>query len=112
MLIIKTCWGGKTLMVDFRPPCAGQLPKPLADKMLAGIQRRDPKATMKAVEERSGAFYRLMMSEVANTLKNLKEVYPDYDGKSYEIAGFGWHQGWNDGPRTTWWPLMRKTSCV
>ena len=39
--------------------------QPLADKMLAGIQRRDPKATMKAVEERSGAFYRLMMSEVA-----------------------------------------------
>lgn len=97
VLIIKTCWGGKTLMVDFRPPCAGPLPKPLADKMLAGIQRRDPKATMKAVEERSGAFYRLMMSEVANTLKNLKEVYPDYDGKGYEIAGFGWHQGWNDG---------------
>ena len=30
-------------------------------------------------------------------MKNLKEVYPDYDGKGYEIAGFGWHQGWNDG---------------
>ena len=42
--------------------------------MLAGIKRRDPKATMKAVEVRSGAFYRLMMSEVANTLKDLKEV--------------------------------------
>ena len=24
-------------------------------------------------------------------------MYPDYDGKGYEIAGFGWHQGWNDG---------------
>lgn len=97
VLIIKTCWGGKTLMVDFRPPSAGPLPKAMADKMLAGIQRREPDATMKAVEIRTGEFYRLMMNEVANTLKNLKEIYPAYDGKGYEIAGFGWHQGWNDG---------------
>ena len=97
VLIIKTCWGGKTLMVDFRPPCAGPLPKAMADKMLAGIQRREPDATMKVVEERTGAFYRLMMKEVTATLKNLKAIYPAYDGKGYEIAGFGWHQGWNDG---------------
>ena len=97
VLIIKTCWGGKTLMVDFRPPCAGPLPKAMAAKMLAGIQRREPNATMKAVEERTGTFYRLMMNEVADTLKNLKTIYPAYDGKGYEIAGFGWHQGWNDG---------------
>ncbi len=97
VLIIKTCWGDKTLMVDFRPPYAGPLPKAMVGKMLAGIQRREPNATIKAVEERTGAFYRLMMNEVADTLKNLKTIYPAYDGKGYEIAGFGWHQGWNDG---------------
>ena len=27
---------------------------------------------------------------------NLGTYFPDYDGRGYEIAGFGWHQGWND----------------
>jgi alpha-galactosidase len=29
-------------------------------------------------------------------LANLKTQFPDYDGRGYELAGFGWHQGWND----------------
>ena len=35
-------------------------------------------------------------------LKNLKTHFPAYDGKGYEIAGFGWHQGWNDGLKKEW----------
>jgi Carbohydrate esterase, sialic acid-specific acetylesterase len=33
-------------------------------------------------------------------LADVKKYYPDYDGKGYEVAGFGWHQGWNDRVNT------------
>jgi alpha-galactosidase len=38
-----------------------------------------------------------MIAGVKKQLKNLRADFPDYDGKGYEIVGFGWHQGWNDG---------------
>jgi alpha-galactosidase len=37
-----------------------------------------------------------MLKHIKDVLANLKKEFPDYDGKGYEIAGFGWHQGWND----------------
>ncbi len=70
VLIIKTCWGGKSLMTDFRPPGAGG---------------------------KVGPYYTLMIKQVKDVLANLKNHFPDYQGQGYEIAGFGWHQGWNDG---------------
>jgi len=70
VLLIKTAWGGKSLAKDFRPPSSGgQL----------------------------GPYYTEMIRHVKNVLANLKKEFPDYDGRGYEIAGFGWHQGWNDG---------------
>ena len=86
VLIIKTAWGGKSLAFDFRPPSAG---KPSYEIKLR--PRKDgtiPKA---------GDYYRLMMTQVKDVLSNLKKHFPDYDGRGYEIAGFCWHQGWNDG---------------
>lgn len=70
VLLIKTAWGGKSLHKDFRPPGAGG---------------------------EVGPFYKEMLKQVKETFDNLKTHYPAYDGKGYEIAGFGWHQGWNDG---------------
>ena len=29
-------------------------------------------------------------------LNHLPKYCPNYKGDAYEIAGFGWHQGWND----------------
>jgi hypothetical protein len=29
-------------------------------------------------------------------LKNLKTEFPEFGDRGYELAGFGWHQGWND----------------
>jgi len=26
----------------------------------------------------------------------VEKYFPEYDGRGWEIAGFGWHQGWND----------------
>lgn len=77
VLIIKSAWGGRSLVHNFLPPSAGNYPKPEKDGD-AGFQYAE---TLRHVKEITG---------------NLKKYYPDYSGKGWEIAGFGWHQGWND----------------
>ena len=77
VLIIKTAWGGKDLAVDFRPPTSGE--------------------TKLAKNRQAGAFYRQMMTIVRDRLKNYESDFPELKGCKPEIAGFGWHQGWNDG---------------
>ena len=75
VLIIKTAWGGKSLYVDFRPPSSG---------------------------EEVGPNYTMMVERVHEVLGNIKEHVPGYQGQGYEIAGFGWHQGWNDRVNQTY----------
>jgi hypothetical protein len=70
VLLIKTAWGGRSLDQDFRPPSSGGEVGPCYTKMLA---------------------------EVRAALSNLKKDFPGYDGKGYELAGFVWYHGWNDG---------------
>lgn len=77
VLIIKSAWGGRSLSHNFLPPSAAEYPKPQKDGD-AGFQFAE---VVRHVKEITG---------------NLKKYYPDYDGKGYEIVGFGWHQGWND----------------
>lgn len=69
VLLIKTSWGGKSLAVDFRPPSSG------------GI---------------TGPYYTEILAKVRTVLADVKRYYPAYDGRGFEIAGLGWHQGWND----------------
>jgi len=75
VLLIKTAWGGKSLYKDFRPPSSGG---------------------------QVGAYYTKMIAEVREALANLKKDFPAYDGGGYELAGFVWYHGWNDGcePKT------------
>ena len=70
VLIIKTAWGGKCLFADFRPPSAG--------------------GTV-------GPYYTKMIAEVREALANLRTDFPSYMEGGYELAGFVWYQGWNDG---------------
>lgn len=70
ILIIKTCWGGKSLAVDFRPPSSGG-----------------------AV----GPYYTQMISDISTAINNIGQEFPEYDNQEIEIAGFCWFQGWNDG---------------
>ncbi len=69
VLLIKTAWGGKSLAVDFRPPSSGG---------------------------QVGPFYTEMLEHVNSVLSDIKAPFPAYDGRGYELVGFGWHQGWND----------------
>ncbi len=78
VLLIKTAWGGKSLFVDFRPPGSGGTVGPYCTKMIA---------------------------EIREALAQLKTDFPSYADQGYEIAGFVWYQGWNDG-------CMPKTAAV
>ena len=70
VLLIKTAWGGKDLYRDFRPPSA------------SGTQ---------------GAYYTRMLADIKAALAALPQEFPGYHGQGYELAGFVWYQGWNDG---------------
>ena len=73
VLIIKTCWGGKSLKTDFRPPSA--------------VQKRGGEV---------GFYYEEMLTVLSDVLANIGTYVPGYAGQGYEFKGFGWHQGWND----------------
>ncbi len=77
VLLIKSAWGGRSLIKNFLPPSAGDYPPPEKDGD-AGFQ------------------YAEVLRHVKEITGNLKKYYPGYAGKGYEIVGFGWHQGWND----------------
>jgi hypothetical protein len=70
VLIIKTAWGGKSVNVDFRPPSSGG---------------------------EVGPFFTGIVDIVNKVLNDIGTYFPDYDGQGYTVAGFCWHQGWNEG---------------
>jgi hypothetical protein len=74
ILLIKIGWGGRSLAVDFRPPSSGGT---------------------------TGLYYESVIASIYKTLSKLSSLFPEYQslyGESgYEISGFAWHQGWNDG---------------
>lgn len=78
VLLIKCAWGGQPIGGSFRPPSSG----PMADG---------------SSPEYMGVKYRAVISETKEVLGNIKKYFPAYKGQGYEIMGFFWHQGWNDG---------------
>lgn len=86
VLLIKCAWGGKSLAVDFRPPSAGKIPYSLGGKSQEAIEK-DPEIV--------GKYYRETLRLVREALAQVDELAPGSNGK-YQLAGFGWHQGWND----------------
>jgi hypothetical protein len=87
VLLIKCAWGGKSLAVDFRPPSAGVVPYSLGEKMDTEVAQ-NPAIV--------GKYYRETLALTKAALANLKELVPGSEGRGYVLAGFGWHQGWND----------------
>jgi len=69
VLLIKLAWGGKSLGKDFRPPSAGG---------------------------EVGPYYKEIIERTKAVLQDLKKEFPEFGSRGFELAGFGWHQGWND----------------
>lgn len=97
VLIIKTSWGGRSLMTDFRPPMAG--PRIYSDDLKKEWARRGMNVaqTIDQTNAATGAMYRNMMDYIHSVLGNIKRIDPDYNpAEGYKLAGFVWFQGWND----------------
>ena len=77
VLLIKSAWGGRSLQTNFLSPSSMDYPTPKADGD-------------------TGFQYAEVLRHVQEITGDLKNYFPAYDGKRYEIVGFGWHQGWND----------------
>jgi alpha-galactosidase len=92
VLLIKTAWGGRSLAMNFRPPGAG--PPPLASYPQAERKRLEQAIADKKLTV--GGDYQKMLDQVREVTGNLKNYFPDYDGRGCELAGFAWFQGWND----------------
>jgi alpha-galactosidase len=96
-LLIKTCWGGRSVKRDFLPPGAEMPSESALQQELAKAREKNPNATMEEIKAGYGAAYREMIAHVRGVLANLDERFPGYDKKrGYELAGLVWFQGWND----------------
>ena len=107
VILIKAAWGGHSLYKLFRSPSAGFPAAAVLDKELKQAQDRvkqnneknkksDPLPTMDDIKKDYGASYRKMMAEVKDVMANSGTMFPALKGKSLELAGFVWFQGWND----------------
>jgi len=97
ILLIKTSWGGRSLITDFRPPSAGL--RVFNDYILSKWKERglDPRQEAAKTNESCGVFYRHMIEHVRKVLGDIKRVVPEYDPRQgYELAGCVWFQGFND----------------
>lgn len=95
VVLIKIAWGGKSVAVDFRPPSAPPSKEELA-ALLERAQKKQPKATLEEVQARYGHFYRELIRHARTEMSELGRRFPDLEGSKTEIAGFIWHQGFND----------------
>lgn len=107
VLLIKTAWGGHSLVKNFRPPAAGfpatdKLQVELAqardrvEKNNAKNNKTDPLPTLDDIKKPYGSSYRNMLTEVKETFDNFETLFPALKGTKLELAGFVWFQGWND----------------
>ena len=69
VLLIKICWGGKSLAQDFRPPSSG---------------------------DTVGPNYLELVKLTKEALASVESNFPALKGRQLQLTGFGWHQGWND----------------
>ena len=69
VLLVKTCWGGRSLAENFRPPSAGG---------------------------KTGKEWGEMLMIVRDVQENLETHFPEFKGRKAELAGLVWFQGWND----------------
>jgi hypothetical protein len=107
VVLIKTAWGGHSLYKNFRSPSAGYPAAEVLDKELAQVRanvkknnerskKNDPLPAMADIKKGYGSSYREMMAEVRDVMSHSATLFPALAGKSLEVTGFVWFQGWND----------------
>lgn len=107
VLLIKTAWGGHSLVKNFRSPSAGLPSDEKLQEELKQAQDRvqkdneknkknNPLPTLEDIRKPYGSSYRAMLEEVRETFKNHETLFPELKGTKLELAGFVWFQGWND----------------
>ena len=69
VLLIKIAWGGKSIGKDFRPPSSGG---------------------------EIGPNYTALVETTKEVLRDAELLFPELKGRTFELMGIGWHQGWND----------------
>jgi hypothetical protein len=69
VLLITIAWGGKSIGKDFRPPSSGG---------------------------EVGSEYRQLVEMTKAVLLDAELLFPELEGRTFELMGIGWHQGWND----------------
>ncbi|MDA0285521.1 MAG: sialate O-acetylesterase [Planctomycetota bacterium] len=69
VLLIKLAWGGKSLAKDFRPPSSGG---------------------------EIGPYYKELLNLTREVMNDATTLFPQFADHKLELAGLGWHQGWND----------------
>jgi len=97
VLLIKTCWGGKSVRRDFLSPSSEMPSDEILQQELERARKKKPDTTMEDIKARYGLYYRKMIEHVRDVLGRLPDLFPKYDKeKGYELAGFVFFQGWND----------------
>jgi len=107
VVLIKAAWGGHSLFKLFRSPSAGFPAEEVLQKELDQAQakvktaneknkKNDPLPTMEDIKKDYGSSYRNMLAEVKDVMDNFSTMFPELKGKTLEMAGFVWFQGWND----------------
>jgi alpha-galactosidase len=84
VLLVKSCWGGQSLDVDFRSPGAGwerEFDLNDRDQWKPGSQ---------------GWAYKQIFNNQHIVFDDLSANFPDLKDREYEIVGLVWFQGWND----------------
>ncbi len=118
VLLIKSSQGGRSLGWDFLPP--GSQRYTVNGTTYAGY--KDSTASWPAGTEppplQPGAWYGGKqyddcVAAVHDVLNNFGTKYPAYKNQGYQIAGFVWWQGWNDGlSYTTAWANRYEVNLV
>ena len=104
VLILKASQGNRSLGWDFLPPGAESFEATDTEGITwvyAGYKQspdRWQKGTEpKTIEWYAGKQYDDCFSAAKEVLAKFDEKYPQWKGRGYEIAGFGWWQGHKDG---------------
>ncbi len=98
VLVIKASQGNRSLGWDFLPPGSERFE--IDGTVYAGY--KDPQSSWPAGETPgegnwyAGKQYDDCFGAVKEALANFDENFPHWEGRGYEIAGFGWFQGHKD----------------